>query len=401
MANNYFVRDTAGLAIGCQAGLKDNYGVKQRETLMLSSHMAWDLGLNYMLLAPLLCGMKTVINEEFYKDNQAYWNLLNKYSVNYLIGHANKINTLASTSQGIFPGEKVNLDSLKDVTFYNGTLEDVDIEMLSSHITGAEFHNACYLSFLGTFALGGSNSKVSNTGMLSQPLNNIEIYTEEETDKSNIVNPLYVKSPFYPATYTDYFSRTDTEDVGQFITDDGDFRLPYLGRFDDAGNVLISYPRKVQNTEGKTILTDQISTLLSKIKKVRYGHVFIRNSDIKLKEPCAILLVKEEVDVPALQNEINELILSEMGDHNQLGQIYIVSSISKRFDWKVAANIINSNGDRIVSNMEEDYAQILAQLEQDIQVDELSVEEIGPEKSEDAEFTESVDQLNEQSEDKK
>lgn len=160
--------------MGVRAGLKDNYNVKKRETIMLSSHLAYDIGLNYMLIAPLLCGMKTVINEEFYKDNKSYWGIVNKYSVNFLIGHANKINSLATDSNKEFPGKDVQLDSLKSVTFYNGSLENAtEIEMINKHITGAKFHNSCYLSSLGTFVLGGANSKISAGGMESKPLNNI------------------------------------------------------------------------------------------------------------------------------------------------------------------------------------------------------------------------------------
>lgn len=245
VVNSYFVRDTGGMAVGVKAGLKDNYGVKQRETLMLSSHLAWDLGLNYMLAAPLMCGMKTVINEEFFKDSKAYWGLVNKYSVNYLISHANKLNTLASNFKGEFPGESVNLDSLKSITLHNGELDEADMQLLNKYITGAEFHDACYLSFLGTFALGGSNPQISSEEMLSQPLNRISIYTEEDQDQDSSKNPLYAKSPFYPAAYTEYFSRSNTEDVGQFITSDGDFRLPYLGEFDEKYNIDISYPKKI------------------------------------------------------------------------------------------------------------------------------------------------------------
>ena len=216
--------------------------------------MAWDMGLNYMLLAPLLCGMKTVINEEFYKDTEAYWNLVNKYSVNYLIGHANKINTLAGDNEGNFPGQNINLDSLKDVTFFNGTLEHDDIEQLNNNIQGVRVHNSCYLSFLGSFALGGVNEKISQEGMESKPLNKIEFYTEKDENTSIRANPLYIKSPFYPSAYTDYFARDNTEDVGQFITLEGDFRVPYHGEFDSEGNIRISYPKKVQNTEGKSIM---------------------------------------------------------------------------------------------------------------------------------------------------
>jgi len=160
--------------VGVRAGLKDNYNVKKRETIMLSSHLAYDIGLNYMLIAPLLCGMKTVINEEFYKDNKSYWGIVNKYSVNFLIGHANKINSLATDTNKEFPGKDVQLNSLKSVTFYNGSLENAtEIEMINKHITGAKFHNSCYLSNLGTFVLGGANSKISAGGMESKPLNNI------------------------------------------------------------------------------------------------------------------------------------------------------------------------------------------------------------------------------------
>lgn len=108
----------------------------------------------------------------------------------------------------------------------------------------------------------------------------------------------------------------------------------------------------------------KISKLVTEHPDIIYAHVFAVDNETKLKEPCAILLPEDEVEVDTeeLRNEINEAISNEIGDHNRLGEIYTVTEMHNRFDWNVAAQIIKKEGQKIVPNMEEDYAEILDQL---------------------------------------
>jgi hypothetical protein len=192
------------------------------------------------------------------------------------------------------------------------------------------------------------------------------LYSEEITGQlDDKRRPLFAKSPFYPAAYYDFLlSESDSVDHSNFITKDGDWILPYLGFFDQTGNVMISYPKRIKNTEGKTIDLDKISELVRGIAGIKHAHVFSRPEKSKLNEACAILYCPEDTNRSELLKTINAKIESELGDHNQLGEIYIIKELHNRFDWNVAAQIIKTNGSRIVSNMEHDYAELLPQVVQ-------------------------------------
>ena len=125
---------------------------------------------------------------------------------------------------------------------------------------------------------------------------------------------------------------------------------------------MVSYPKRIKNTEGKTIDLDKISELARGVQGVKYAHVFSRPEKTKLNEACAIICYPGVCDRGTLLKQINDAIEPELGDHNELGEIYIIKEPHNRFDWNVAAQIIKTNGQRIVSNMEHDYAELLAQI---------------------------------------
>ena len=374
----FFVRDTGGLAVGLKESLKTTFATKRMETILFNGYLSWDSGLHYSLLAPLMCGMKTVLDEGYMLNPEKSSKMVEKYSVNYIIANAHKVKQLFVKEGGAFPGEDYNLESLKEVHFFNGELSQAGIDNMKSNTSSdCEYSSHLYSSSVGVMCTGGSYTDAGRIDMKNEALHLMNIFASTDTEPTDhpTSKPLIVKSPSNPAAFVGFLGEK-TEETGalldKFIDENLNFRLPYKGRFDEEGRISLDYDSDERDILGNLLDLDKIDEIIEEFELVEECRVFTVSSIKKGLRPAALIYVNVTDKDKAYDTckEIKKEILKQIGEVAELKEVFYITELTPGFSWRRAAKLISDLIDntedleKISKTDKETYVEIFNQLEE-------------------------------------
>lgn len=79
-------RDTGGYAVALALSMREIFGGRAGETFFCTSDIGWVVGHSYIVYAPLLCGMRTILYEgtPIRPDAAVLWQMVERYSANLM-----------------------------------------------------------------------------------------------------------------------------------------------------------------------------------------------------------------------------------------------------------------------------------------------------------------------------
>jgi propionyl-CoA synthetase len=124
-------RDTGGYAVALAASLKYIYGCQAGETFFSASDIGWVVGHSYIIYAPLIGGLATLMYEgtPIRPDGGIWWRLVEKYKVNVMFTAPTAIRVLKKQDPAYLT--KYNLSSLRTLFLAGEPLDEPTARWIS------------------------------------------------------------------------------------------------------------------------------------------------------------------------------------------------------------------------------------------------------------------------------
>jgi propionyl-CoA synthetase len=117
-------RDTGGYAVALAASMNHIYDARAGDTIFTTSDIGWVVGHSYIVYAPLIMGMTTVLYEGLptTPDPGVWWSLVEKYNVNVMFSSPTAIRVLKK--QDLKYIEKYDLSELRHLFLAGEPLDE-------------------------------------------------------------------------------------------------------------------------------------------------------------------------------------------------------------------------------------------------------------------------------------
>ena len=127
-------RDTGGHAVALATSMEQIYGGQSGETFFCTSDIGWVVGHSYMVYAPLMVGMTTVIHEgtPLMPDAAIWWSLVEKYRVSVMFSSPTAIRVLKKQAPEAL--SRHDLSSLKRLFLAGEPLDEPTARWISEAI---------------------------------------------------------------------------------------------------------------------------------------------------------------------------------------------------------------------------------------------------------------------------
>jgi propionyl-CoA synthetase len=127
-------RDTGGHAVALAASMKHIYDARIGETIFTTSDIGWVVGHSYIVYAPLIMGMTTILYEGLptTPDPGIWWSLVEKYNVNVMFSSPTAIRVLKKQDPQFI--DNYNLESLKHLFLAGEPLDESTHSWISNAI---------------------------------------------------------------------------------------------------------------------------------------------------------------------------------------------------------------------------------------------------------------------------
>jgi len=129
-------RDTGGYAVALAASLKYIYGCQAGETFFSASDIGWVVGHSYIIYAPLIVGLATLMYEgtPIRPDGGIWWRLVEKYKVNVMFTAPTAIRVLKKQDPAYLT--KYDLSSLRTLFLAGEPLDEPTARWISDGLKG-------------------------------------------------------------------------------------------------------------------------------------------------------------------------------------------------------------------------------------------------------------------------
>lgn len=375
-------RDTGGYLVTLAASIQHIYDCKAGDTIFTTSDVGWVVGHSYIVYAPLIMGMTTIVYEGMPTNPDAgiWWRLIEKYKVNVLFSSPTAARVLKKQDSKWM--QQYDLSSLKYFFLAGEPLDEPTAQWLTDNLpvpiidhywqteTGSPM--ITYLPGVARQSEAGLSSlsvRIGSPGFASfgydaQVLN-------ENTGaacKAGEKGLLAVKAPLPPGCLStiwqnddrflsSYFSHFDGTwySTSDWAVRDHDGFLFILGRTDD-----------VINVAGHRIGTREIEEAIQHHTMIAEVAVVGREDELKGQVPIAFCTLKNPAVLESLpaetatKNEIMKLVADILGAIAKPAEIYFIQTLPKTRSGKLLRRAIqavaegNDPGD--LSTMEDPYA---------------------------------------------
>jgi propionyl-CoA synthetase len=350
-------RDTGGYAVALAASMNHIYDARAGDTIFTTSDIGWVVGHSYIVYAPLIMGMTTVLYEGLptTPDPGVWWSLVEKYNVNVMFSSPTAIRVLKK--QDLKYIEKYDLSELRHLFLAGEPLDESTHSWISDAIE-KPVHDHFWQTETGWPVLTpmpGVESTPIKYGSPSFPAYGYNLKVLRESDASeaddnekglvSIVPPLppgcmstvWGDDERFVSTYFSAFESTmvySTFDWG--IRDEDGYHF-ILGRTDD-----------VINVAGHRLGTREIEEAIQVHANVAEVAVVGVQDAVKGQMPVAFVVRKKLSELSEIQqNEIEQKEIMKQVDQS-LGAIarprnvYFVSMLPKTRSGKMLRRSIQA-----------------------------------------------------------
>jgi propionyl-CoA synthetase len=346
-------RDTGGYAVALAASMEHVFDTKAGETFFTASDVGWVVGHSYIVYAPLLCGMTSIVYEGLpvRPDAGIWWRIVEEYGVNTLFTSPTAIRALKKHD----PAHMTNHDtsSLRKLYLAGEPLDEPTSRWVSESL-GTDVRDHYWQTESGWPILSSMNpgleDDAATPGSAGFPCAGYDIrLMHEETGEEVGAGErgiVAIKAPTPPGfmstvwgdderfveTYFRDFPDKDLYSTFDWATREEDGRYFIMGRSDD-----------VINVAGHRLGTREIEEAISGHPEVAETAVVGVKDDYKGQAVLAYAVPKDsERAGPELEKSVKDLVDDRLGKIARPKSVFFVDALPKTRSGKMLRRSIQA-----------------------------------------------------------
>lgn len=312
------VRDNGGHAVAMRYSMKAIYNMDPGEVMLTASDVGWVVGHSYIVYAPLLTGLSTVLYEGKpvnTPDAGAFWRLVEEYKVKALFSAPTAFRAIKKEDPEAKLMQQYDLSSLKTIFMAGERLDPPTYEWARS-ISGLPVIDHWWQTETGwgiSSNLTGVEAKPCKAGSSTLPSPGYDIRILDDNGEElgpNQQGNVAIKLPLPPSCLTTIWGDFDRFHDGYLLNFPGYYTSGDGGYIDDDGYVFImGRTDDVINVAGHRLSTGEMEQVLAAHPAVAECAVIGIADELKGQLPIGLVLLKDGSDIS--EEQLNsELIAS-------------------------------------------------------------------------------------------
>lgn len=351
-------RDTGGYTVALASSMKYIYCGNPGETFFCTSDIGWVVGHSYIVYAPLIAGMATVVYEGLptRPDAGIWWQIVEKYKVSVMFSAPTALRVLKKQDPAYL--KKYDVSSLRALYLAGEPLDEPTSSWINQEL-GIDVIDNYWQTETGwaiLSAMPGIEKKPLKNGSPSFPVYgyNVKILNEGtgEEAPAGEKGVLVILPPMPPGNLSTIWQQ-DQRFVDTYFSDFGGKQLAYSTsdwgvRDEDGYYFILGRTDDVINVAGHRLGTREIEEAVSGHSAIAEVAVVGVNDALKGQVPIAFAVVKNPDDLndperrEALAKEVISKVSSELGAIANPSQVHFVSQLPKTRSGKVLRRSIQA-----------------------------------------------------------
>ncbi len=363
------VRDTGGYMVALHASMRQVYDVGDGDVYWSTSDIGWVVGHSYIVYAPLLAGVPTVVFEgrPDYPDPGVWWRIIEKYGVTCMFTAPTALRALRKFPEHWM--QQADLSSLKrifsageplDAPTYEWATHTLNLPVID-HYWQTESGWSMIANSVGiedlpikpgspTFAAMGHHLEVVDVDGNPVPHGEKGLLVDHPPLPPGMLMTLWNDDERYLKSYWSHFKDKLLYLTGDYAIQDADGYFFLLGRADE-----------VMNVSGHRLGTREIEEVVSSHPAIAEASVIGVRDELRGEAVLVVSVLKSHI-VPAekdnIANEIRQLVRDRIGAIATPHGVHFVSTLPKTRSGKIMRRVIRAvyQGDNIgdLSTIEDD-----------------------------------------------
>ncbi|GAB3106079.1 propionyl-CoA synthetase [Aestuariicella hydrocarbonica] len=350
------VRDNGGHAVAMKYSMKAVYDMDPGEVFWAASDVGWVVGHSYIVYAPLLAGLSTVLYEGKpvnTPDAGAFWRVVNEYGVKALFSAPTAFRAIRKADPNSEYLKKYDLSCLKTVFLAGERLDPPTYEwlkeLLSVPVVDHWWQTETGWAICGN--LMGIDPKPCKAGSstLPSPGFNVQILDEAGTPLGpNEQGSVAIKRPLPPSCLPTIWGNFERFQNGYLSTFDGYYVSGDGGYRDEDGYVFImGRTDDVINVAGHRLSTGEMEEVLAAHPAVAECTVIGVADELKGQLPLGLVILKdgETMSEDELQAELVERVRNQIGAVASFKKALVVERLPKTRSGKILRKLLRQIAD--------------------------------------------------------
>lgn len=372
-------RDTGGYAVALAATMPNIFCAKPGETMFCTSDIGWVVGHGYIIYAPLIHGMATIMFEgtPLNPDAGIWWSLVEKYRVSTMFSAPTAIRVLKKQDPKFL--EKYDLSSLRNLFLAGEPLDEPTADWISSAIKKPIIDNYWQTETGWPILALQHGVEVMPTKLGSPGLPvfgyNMKLIDENTGEElgPNQKGLLAIEGPLPPGCLQtlwgddERFVKTYWQTIpGKMLYSTFDWGI----KDDDGYYYILGRTDDVINTAGHRLGTREIEESIASHSNVAEVAVVGIADNLKGQVAIAFVIAKDSSQTSGLEDQVMKTVDRQLGPVARPSKVYIVPALPKTRSGKIVRRalqaVLEGRDPGDVSTLED--KSILLQIQESIKV---------------------------------
>lgn len=356
------VRENGGHAVAMHYSMKSVYDLNPGEVFWAASDVGWVVGHSYIVYAPLLSGLTTVLYEGKpvgAPDAGAFWRIISQYQVKAIFTAPTAFRAIKKVDPDAEHLKKYDISCLKQVFLAGERLDPPTYHWLYEK-TGLPVLDHWWQTETGWAICAnptGIEAKACKAGSSTVPSPGFNVYVLD--DNSQPVGPnehgsLAVKLPLPPSVANTIWQSFQRFELGYLQDFPGYYCSGDGGYIDEDGYVFImGRTDDVINVAGHRLSTGEIEEIVSENSNVAECAVIGIRHQLKGQVPIGFVILKDGIKITddILQAEIVASVRKNIGAFACFTTVIVVAKLPKTRSGKILRKLMRQIVDEIPYEM--------------------------------------------------
>ena len=350
------VRDNGSHAVAMKYSMKAIYNMNPGDVFWAASDVGWVVGHSYIVYAPLLQGLSTVLYEGKpigTPDAGAFWRVCEEYGVKALFSAPTAFRAIKKSDPESAYLKPYNLTKLETVFMAGERLDPATYhwvkDILNVPVVDHWWQTETGWAICGN--LMGVDAKEAKAGSSTLPIPgfNVKILDDEGNEVGpNVQGNVALKLPLPPSCLATIWGNHDRFEAGYLNTFKGFYTSGDGGYIDEDGYVFImGRTDDIINVAGHRLSTGEMEEVIASHPDVAECAVIGVHCDIKGQKPLGLVLLKDGVEKNEniLESELVSNVRSEIGAVASFKEAKVVQRLPKTRSGKILRKLIRQIAD--------------------------------------------------------
>lgn len=350
------VRDNGAHAVAMKYSMKAIYDMNPGDVFWAASDVGWVVGHSYIVYAPLIQGLTTVLYEGKpigTPDAGAFWRVCEEYGVKALFSAPTAFRAIKKTDPDSILLKPYNLSKLETVFMAGERLDPATYhwvnKLLSVPVVDHWWQTETGWAICGN--LMGVDPKEAKAGSSTLPIPGFNVKILDDNGKEvgpNVQGNVAIKLPLPPSCLATIWGNHDRFNDGYLATFKGFYTSGDGGYIDEDGYVFImGRTDDIINVAGHRLSTGEMEEVIASHPDVAECAVIGVKCVIKGQKPLGLVLLKDgaSINENTLESELILTMRNEIGAVASFKEAKVVQRLPKTRSGKILRKLIRQIAD--------------------------------------------------------